>query len=98
MKCLFLGGGGVRWWYERGLPSDFSKLSNKGDGDKWRYWAVLLTSRVFVRRNEDEHLDWRHYRTAWGRQGKSPSNAKTMTAAAWSVEANNGSYRTDGTY
>ena len=25
-------------------------------------------------------------------------SAKTVTAAAWSVEANNKSYRTDGTY
>ena len=37
-------------------------------------------------------------RTALGRHGKSPSLAKTVTAAAWSVKANNGSYRTDGTY
>ena len=34
-----------------------------------RCWAVLLTGRVFARRNEDEHPDWRHYRTALGRQG-----------------------------
>ena len=45
-------------------------------------WAVLSTGRVFARRNEDEHPDWRHYCTAFGRQGKSPSIAKTMTAAA----------------
>ena len=32
-------------------------------------WAVLSTGRVFARRNEDEHPDWRHYRTALGWQG-----------------------------
>ena len=52
-----------------------------------RRWAVLSTGRVFARRNEDEHPDRRHYRTTLGRQGKSPSIAKTVTAAAWSVEA-----------
>ena len=36
------------------------------------------------------HFDRPHYRTALGRQGKSPSNAKTMTAAAWSVEVDSG--------
>ena len=39
--------------------------------EKWllavaRGWAVLLTGRVFARRNEDEHPDWRHYRPALG--------------------------------
>ena len=51
-----------------------------------RRWAVLSTGRVFARRNEDEHPDWRHYRTASGRQGKSPSIAKTVTAALVSLE------------
>ena len=36
--------------------------------------------------------------SALGRQSKNPSHAKTVTAAAWSAEANNKSYRTDGTY
>ena len=53
-----------------------------------RRWAVMSTSRVVYRRNEDSHPARRHYRTALGRQGKSPSNAKTMTAAAWSVKPN----------
>ena len=50
-------------------------------------WAVLSTGRVFARWNEDEHPGRRHYRPALGRQGKSPSIAKTVTAAAWLVEA-----------
>ena len=47
-----------------------------------RGWAVLSTSRVVSRRNEDEHPDWRHYRPALGWQGLSFPSAKTMTAAA----------------
>ena len=58
----------------------------------------MSTSRVVYRRNEDSHPARRLDRTALGRQSKSPSLAKTVTAAAWSVEANNKSYRTDGTY
>ena len=34
-----------------------------------RRWAVLSTGRVFARRNEDEHPERRHYRTALGWQG-----------------------------
>jgi len=41
------------------------------------------------------HFDRPHYRTALGRQGKSPSNAKTMTAAAWSVKPNWWCFRDD---
>ena len=59
---------------------------------------MLQTGRVFARRNEDEHPACLLYRTALGRQSKSPSLAKTVTAAAWSVRVNNRSYRTDGTY
>ena len=58
----------------------------------------MSTSRVVYRRNEDSHPARRLDRTALGRQGKSPSLAKTVTAAAWSVKTNDGSYRTDGTY
>ena len=58
----------------------------------------MSTSRVVYRRNEDSHPARRLDRTASGRQGRSPSPAKTVTAAAWSVKANDGSYRTDGTY
>ena len=45
-------------------------------------WAVLSTGRVFARRNEDEHPDWRHYRPVMGGQCKSFPSAKTLTAAA----------------
>ena len=58
----------------------------------------MSPSRVVYRRNEDSHPARRLDRTALGRQSKNPSHAKTVTAAAWSAEANNKSYRTDGTY
>ena len=35
---------------------------------------------------------------SFGEAGLELPSAKTMTAAAWSVEANDGSYRTDGSY
>ena len=67
-----------RRWCEHFLPRAKRKMRLAVA----RRWAVLLTGRVFARRNEDEHPDWRHYRTALGGQSESPSIAKTMTAAA----------------
>ena len=51
-----------------------ANTSCPGQRERWCWpsrgrWAVLSTGRVFARRNEDEHPDWRHYRPALGRQG-----------------------------
>ena len=54
-----------RRWCKHFLPRAIEKLWLASRGR----WAVLSTGRVFARRNEDEHPDWRHYRTALGRQG-----------------------------
>ena len=35
-----------------------------GEAGRRAGWAVLWTGEMFARRNEDEHPDWRHYRTA----------------------------------
>ena len=46
-------------------------------------WAALLTGKKLTRGTKGQLFERQHCRTALGRQGLSPSFAKTMTAAAW---------------
>ena len=58
----------------------------KGEADRRAGWAALLTGKKLARGTKGQLFERQQCRTALGWQSESPSNAKTMTAAAWWVE------------
>ena len=59
----------------------------KGEAGRRAGWAELLTGKKLARGTKRQLFERQHCRTALGWQSESPSIAKTVTAAAWTVEA-----------